>query len=247
MKKIALLAVLSFSAAAAFADPVGPGHGPSNVTYANTASGAVNSQSIANAASSGNGTAFSSTQSGAFATYGQTNTFVNAPAGAQGGTAAVTGFTQANDYVTSQSATTGSGVASSSSWNSAAANSQSFENTRLPGYTGAASGEANSYVLGAASTKSTGDKFQGVTQIQGNSAMNTSLYSASDSGILTPGTVSVNGVSVPVNTVQTETSATAQSDSTRVTHTVYSSGAVNNVGNGGNWIVDNGNAAAVAN
>ena len=246
MKKIALLAVLSFSAAAALADPIGPGHGPSNVTYANSASGAVNSQSVANAASSGNGTALSSTQSGAFATYGQSNSFANAPAGTQGGTAIVAGATQAQDYVTSKSMTTGSGTASSSSWNSAAANSQAVENTNLPGYTGAASGEANSYVSGGASTSSSGNK---PTQIQGNSATNASFYNATDSGILTstPGTANVNGVSVPVNTVQTETSATAQSDSVQVGHTVYSSGAVDNVGNGGNWIVDNGNAAAVAN
>lgn len=248
MKKALLAVAVLAASATAMANPVGPSNPPANLANSPAASGVVNSQSAAFASSRGVGTAYSSTQSGAFATYGQTGSFVNAPEGAQGGTASVTGFAQTHDYTSSQSLTTGTGRAAASSWNSANAGAQSIEGTALPGYAGAATGIANSYVSGGSSSFSAGDANKGVTQIQGNSAVNTSLYGATDSGILTPGFVSVNGVSVPVNTVQTETSATAQSDSSRLTNTTYSDGsAVKNVGGGSNWVIDGGSAKAAAN
>ena len=243
MKHLALVALLGFASAAAMAHDDSYG----NVAGASSAYGAVNSQSQAHAASTGNGMAFTATQSGAFATYGQSTNFVSAPTGAQGGTAVVAGFAQTQEYSTSESVTTGTGRAGSSSWNSANAGAQSRQDTALPGYTGAATGVASSYVGANVETYSHGDAHDGTLQIQGNSALNTSTYSATDSGILTPGSVTVSGVVVPVQTVQTETSAVAQSNSVQTPYTTFGSTVVQNAGSGENYVVNGGDAKAVAN
>jgi hypothetical protein len=241
------VAALAF-ASAAFANPY------NNASNNNGASGAVNSQSFATATSSGNGTAFTATQSGSFATFGQVSTYTpatNTSTGGTstiGGTASVAGFTATSGYVTSESITTGNASASSQSWNSAVAAANSYQNTNLPGYTGAASGAANSASGGSASTSSNGDHFSGVEQIQGNSESNLNAYSASDSGIQYNSTVTVNGTTVPVTNVQTQTSATAQSDSSVANTTVFGSTPVANVGTGGNSVTANsGTATADAN
>jgi hypothetical protein len=243
MKK-SLVAVAIFATfGVAYADPV-----YNNVATSSGASGSVGSQSASFASSSGNGTALSSTQSGSFSTFGQNTAFVPAPGDVGSGTASVAGFSSTSQYVTSQSASTGSGVASSSSWNSANAIVTSLgQNTTLSGYTGQPSGTASSNSAGNASTSSSGNVFGGVTQIQGNTASNVGGYTASDSAIRTYSTVIVNGVSVPVTNVQTETSAFTFNNSTQSNTTVFNTGSVANVGSGTNGVSNSGSASAVAN
>jgi hypothetical protein len=146
---------------------------------------------------------------------------------------------------------TGTGTTAANSWNSANASTTSFVSAignGITGYTGAATGNANSHSAGAASTASSGNQFAGVIVNQGNTGNNVSQYTAGDSVIQSTSTVTVNNTVVPVTNVQTQTSAYALSNSNQVNESVYSNGDVaNTVGAGSNTVTNTGTATAVGN
>lgn len=237
MKKSLILLAIIAATSAAYAEGFG------NAALANSANGTVTSQSTAAAAVSGTGTAFSSTQSGSFVTFGQTGSFTNAPAGSIGGTANVAGFAQTSQYATSTSVTTGNGVAGSASYNVASANVSSIQSAignGVSGYTGDATGAANSYSSATVGTVAIGD----MTNTVGNQSGNASGYSASDSAISSNSVV--NGV--PVTSWESQTSAMAFSNGSQSHNGVtFSNGTIENVGFGLNLGGSNGNAQANAN
>lgn len=232
-KSLLVLALMATFAGSASAVPLAP-----------LVTGSVASQSQASASSSGTGTAFSSTQSGSFATFGQTGSYTNAGPGSVGGTANVSGYVSTAGYTTSTSSTTGSGVASSSSWNSATARANSQVNaigngvgTIAGGYAGEASGHANSHSSADVATES----HHGVNSdaIQGNTAFNEGGYSASDSLIARNNDDNT--------TFETRTSAIAFDNSHQDNTTVFDTGAVPNAGTDINNVSNGGFANAVAN
>lgn len=242
-KHLLAAAVLAFAAGSAMA---GPQDGYGNVASNSASSGFVNSQSKALAISSGNGSALSSTQSGAFATFGQITT-----GPVTNGTASVAGFTQTSEYTTSYSTTAGNALTGASSWNSEGASASSVApvSEGSVGY-GTATGVSNSASGGSAGTFSAFGWNAGAQQ--GNTASNTGGYTASDSAIKTTGTATVNGVSVPVTTYSTQTSAFANNVSAQTTDSVFSNASgylydSANVGLGNNAVYNSGYTAAVAN
>ncbi len=243
MKKTLIALAVLVMAGSAFACPTGSSCTPTYSNVSGNSGSAVNSQSAANASSNGTGTAFSSTQSGSFATFGQTSTgpIVN-------GVASVAGFTATSEYLTSQSATTGTACAASISWNSATADVASIATINTPGVgSGAATGASSSASAGNVSTSSLNNQHLGVTQIQGNTASNVGGYTASDSAVISYGTVVVGGVTVPVTNTSTQTAAYAFNNSAQSNTTMYGNVPSANVGSGANNVSNSGSSSAVAN
>src|ERR1035437_1366144 len=99
MKKTLIALAVLISAGSAFACGVTSGSACPTPTYNNAAgqsgaAGQVNSQSSATATSNTTGTAWASTQSGSFATFGQTST-----GPVTNGVASVAGFTATSEYL----------------------------------------------------------------------------------------------------------------------------------------------------
>ena len=242
-KSLIALAIMTLSAGA-FACSGGSCTPTYNNAAGNSGSATqVNSQSAANASSSGTGTAWSSTQSGSFATAGQVTSgpVVN-------GVASVAGFTTTSEYLTSSSATTGTACAASQSWNSATADATSFAPVNTPGVgSGVASGSSLSASSGSVSSSSLNNQHSGVTQIQGNTASNVGGYTATDSAVISSGSVQVGSVWVPVTNVSTQTSAYAFNNSAQSNTTMYGDTSAANVGNGAHTVANSGSSSAVAN